>query len=159
MPFVCDDDDQSNFGQCLAASPGSLVSSPVQNGPMKYNQSGHNVSNDLECGTATSAHFRRPIRRDSLLLPNATRYISPNRHPKSPEWMRRHTNVELDRSAWQYSAPMGPDITSSPSDGQSSPVYSTAAVVTDRLDAKVFAFYVKQAGPWVRREPRTEFTN
>ncbi|KAJ5811984.1 hypothetical protein N7474_008285 [Penicillium riverlandense] len=52
-------------------------------------------------------------------------------------------------AAWQYSAPMGPDITSSPSNRESSPIYSTAAVVTNRLDAKVFAFYVKQAGPWL----------
>lgn len=146
MPFEWDDDDRSNFSQCLGASPGSPVSS-------------HNASNELECSTAASADFQRPIQGDSRIVPHAIRYSSPNRHPKSPEWVRRHTNVELDRSAWQYSDPVGPNITSGPSEGQNSPSYSTAAIVTNRLDAKVFAFYVKQAGPWVRRESRSKIAN
>lgn len=132
---------------------------------MTYNQIGHDASDELECSAATSGDFQQPNWKDFQTAPNAVRYGSPSHHPKSPKWVGHDTHARLERAAWQYSM----DATSGLSDGQNRsadrapgfsspppPVYSTTAVVTNRLDAKVFAFYVKQAGPWVCRESRAE---
>lgn len=135
---------------------------------MKYSQIGHSASYELECSAATPGDFQQPNGKDFQETPDAVRYRSPNHHPKSPECVGHGTRGQLERAPWQYSK----DTTIGLNDGQSMspdrapgfsspplPVYSTRAVVTNRLDAKAFAFYVKHAGPWVCRESRAEYTN